>query len=489
MKKGLITIGLFIALIAAVVLLRAVYVFDDRQPKPAEGGASMTLNETQATQAAARLSEAIQIQTISYDDRSQFDAPAFLQFHQFLQNAFPQVHQVAEKTVINQYSLIYHIKGSDPTLKPVLFLGHMDVVPIDPFNRDKWSHPPFSGDISEGIVWGRGALDEKGGLMALMEATEGWLKQGNKAKRSIYLALGHDEEVGGADGAAQMAKYFADNNINFEFVLDEGGAVTEGLMQGFTRPVALLGIAEKGYANIELTVTAAGGHSSQPPPQTAVGILSQAIVNIEKNPFEPNLQFTELTFAHIGSYAPFTIKMVMANLWLFDSLVKNKLLSQPKIAASLRTTAAPTMVKGSPKSNILPTVASGVVNARIFPGESYDSVKQYIENVIDDPRVKVELGTKINPSPVSSTDSASYQLIAQSIVESDHNVLVAPYLVQGGTDSKYYYPVADNVYRFLMMRMNREKLKRLHGIDEQMPVADYIEAIEFYYRLLGKVGA
>lgn len=502
MKIFFKAIGLLLIVVIAVVLFRTFTVFTDQQPKPelASNGQKPQLDfQIDRDDALQRLSSAIQIRTISYDDRKRFDAPAFLRFHQHLRSAFPTVHQVAQKTVINQYSLIYHIAGSDPTLKPVLFLSHMDVVPIDDNTRNQWLHAPFSGDISGDIsddisdgsgsktVWGRGTIDDKGGLMALMEATEALLKQGAQPKRSLYLSFGHDEEVGGNNGAAQVAQYFIDHKIHFEFVLDEGGAVTEGLVNGFSQPVALVGIAEKGYTNLHLKVASQGGHSSQPPAQTAVGILSQAIVNIEQNPFPASLQFSELTFDAIGSYAPFVTRMVMSNLWLFEPLVKKVLLSQPKLGASLHTTMAPTMLSGSPKSNVLPTLATGVINSRIFPGETYDSVKARAISIINDPRVSVELSTKTNPSPVSSIDSYGYKLIAQTIVQSDSNILVAPYLVQGGTDSKYFYPVSNNVYRFLMVRTSKEKLKRFHGINEQISADDYFAAIGFYYHLLSRV--
>ena len=489
MKKIALTSALLLLTLVSTLLFRAIYTFDNQQPAPRiQLPAKAIFNQTDALQ---KLADAIKIPTISFDKTADklrhFDAAAFLKFHQHLQNAFPLVDKIAKKTVINQYSLIFHLPGQNPALKPVLLLSHMDVVPVDQHTRAQWTHEPFSGDITDEAIWGRGTIDDKGGLIALMQATEILLEQGIKPQRSIYLAFGHDEEIGGNAGAAKIAEHFAANNVHFDFVLDEGGAITEGIVQGFDRPVALIGIAEKGYANLHLKVTASGGHSSQPPAQTAVGILSQAIVKTEQNPFPASLLFSELTFDAIGSYAPFGTRLAMANLWLLSPLVKSVLMNQSKLAASLHTITAATKVSGSPKANVLPTVANGVINVRIFPGETADSVKKRVEQIIDDPRVAIAVTDQVNPSPVSSTDSYGYSLITQTIIESDPNILVAPYLVQGSTDSKFFYPVADHVYRFLPIRTSKEKLKRFHGINEQIAVNDYFAAIQFYYRILIEV--
>lgn len=484
MKKASFVVLPLIALIVVIVLVRTAFVFEDKQLKANTTVTELAIDESRALQ---QLSKAIQIPTISYDDESKVNGSSFLQFHRHLQQAFPLVHQQMQKQVINQYSLIFHFPGADKNLKPALFLAHMDVVPVDDNTLANWTHSPFSGKRVGDSIWGRGTMDDKSGVMALMEATELMLKQNHQPKRGFYLAFGHDEEVGGSQGAAKIAQHFSEKGIEFEFVLDEGGAITNGMMQGISRPVALVGIAEKGFVNIHLTVQSDGGHSSQPPKHTAVGILSQAIVNIEQNPFEPSLEFTKMTFDAIGSEAAFGSRMALANLWLTDRLVKNTLMKQSKLAASLHTTTAATMVTGSSKSNILPTQATGVVNARIFPGETWQSVKQRIEAIIDDPRVKVTTTMNSNPSPISTTDSLGFNLIAQSIRDLDDKTLVAPYLVQGGTDSKYFYGVSDNVYRFLMMRVTKDTLKRLHGIDEQITTTDYLDTIRFYYQMLKRI--
>ena len=490
MKKGLITIALLLVVVIATVSVRTNSVFEERQPVVNKDDLNGIVQKTQSISeaAATRLSQSIQIKTISYDDRQKFDTGEFKRFHQLLEDSYPTIHQVAKKTVINGYSLVYHVKGTDSSLKPALFLNHMDVVPVDPNTLDKWTHGPYSGDIKNGVVWGRGALDDKGGVMALMEGLELYLQDNNKPKRDIYLAFGHDEEVGGSEGAGKIAKYFADNKIQFEFALDEGGAVMDGILDGYNRPVAMVGIAEKGYVNVHLTVKGEGGHSSQPPAQTAVGILSQAIANVEQNQFPASMDFLGITFEHIGNHGSWPIRMVMSNLWLFGFVVEEEFLADPEMAASLRTTIAPTMLQGSPKSNALAQAAKGVINIRIMPGETYDTVKQHIETAINDPRVEVTLSAQSNPPPISSDESEAYKLLADTIVQTDDNALVAPYMVQAATDSKYYPPVSDNVYRFLMLRLNKENFKQMHGVNEQIAVEDYTKLIEFYYRMIHGAG-
>jgi carboxypeptidase PM20D1 len=481
MKKIILTLLVLVITLAAILVFRAGSMFHDRQPEPASGITEININEQQAVQ---RFSQALTIPTVSYDDRSNFDAAAFTRFREFLATAYPLVHQNAALTVVNDYSLVYHLPGSDPSLQPVLYMGHMDVVPVEEITRDEWTHPPFSGTVADGVVWGRGSVDDKFTVIALLEAMELLLSENVRPQRSIYLAFGHDEEVGGFDGAANVAKYFKDRGITFDYVMDEGGVVVEGMMEGLDRPLAVIGVSEKGFVNLVLTVNAPGGHSSQPPPQTAVGILARAIVKVEDHPFPADMDYTYMTFEAIGAEMPFSARLAMGNLWLLSPLVKNVMLKDKDDAAALRTTTAATMVTGSPKSNILPTRATAVINFRIFPGETVETVKQRVIELIDDDRVDVSTELATDPSPVSPVDSRGYELIAKTIRGMDENILVAPYMVRGGTDAKYFYAVSPNVYRFMMLRVDPDTIRYIHGIDEHVSVDDYFQAIRFYYHLV-----
>jgi len=469
--------------VGSLTIFRTLTAFEDVQPVPRHNLPQLSFEIPAVT---SRFSEAIRIPTFSYDDRSRFDADAFLSFHRHLEQAYPLVHRFSQKTVVNDYSLVFHLPGANERLKPVLFMGHMDVVPIEEVSRAQWSESPMGGAVAGGAIWGRGTLDDKMGVMALMEAMEMLLTSGARPQRAIYFAFGHDEEVGGFEGAKRIAEYFESEHLEFAFVLDEGGAVTEGILSAVDRPVAIIGIAEKGYVNIRLTVNAAGGHSSQPPAQSAVGILSRAIVRVEDQPFPAELTFLDQTFGAIGSYAGFSQRFGMANRWLLAPLIERKLLSSPASAAMLRTTTAATMVSGSPKSNILLTRATGVVNFRILPGETAQSVRARVQKIVADERVEVTAEMAIDPSAVSPTDSWGYHLLATTIRGFDDDILVAPYLVPGGTDARYFYSLSPNVYRFVMIRFNAGTMKRMHGIDEQIAVADYLNAIRFYYAVIGQ---
>lgn len=485
MKKILLLGLVSLVFLAAFCLYRAFFYYSDQQFHPQS---EINKIEIDRNFAAARLSQAIQIVTVSSDDNSQFNAENFISFHRFLNEKFPKVSQVAQRHVVNKFSLVYEFKGADATLKPVLFMGHMDVVPADDETLDKWEYPPFSGAIADNQIWGRGALDDKATVMALMEAMELQLEQGKQLQRSVYFSFGHDEEIGGQNGAAKVAEFFKQKNITFEMVLDEGGVIVENVLAGFSQPIALVGIAEKGFVNIRMTVSGEGGHSSMPPNQTAAGIVAEAITKLEANQFPARLDFTNLIFDAIGYYADFSLRLGMANQWLLAPLVEDKMLSRPSSAAGLRTTTAVTMLKGSSKSNVLPSQASAVVNFRVMPGENVDSVLAHVRQVINDPRVKFEVYMDSPASPISSHQTPQFKMIEHSIREIMPQTIVAPYLVQGGTDAKYFYELSNNVYRFLMVRITPDTLSAFHGINERILVDDYVMSIQYFYELLNKAG-
>jgi carboxypeptidase PM20D1 len=480
-KKFSIAVLCLAVVIAAVMAFRAGTVFTDRQIAPAGGIGDINLDPDAAVQ---RFATALTFPTISHDDRSRFDAAAFIALRDYLETAYPLVHQHAERTIINGYSLLFRLPGSDPSLEPVLFMSHMDVVPIEESTRPDWTHPPFDGVVEDGIVWGRGSMDDKIGVISLLESMELLLAENVRPERSVYLAFGHDEEVGGDDGAEQIAKYLEQQGIRFDFVLDEGGAVTQGQVDGIDNELAIIGVSEKGYVNLRLRVNAPGGHSSQPPPQTGLGILSRAIVRVEDNPFPTAIEPMMITVNEIGDRMPWTSRLALANLWLLAPLVERHLVSSPVSAAGIRTTTAATMASASPKANILPTRAEAMINFRILPGETVETVKQRVIDLIDDERVVVSDEYGSNPSPVSPIDTRGYRIIASTIRGTDEDILVAPYMVRGGTDATNFYRVSDNVYRFLMVRINDDTMRYVHGIDERVPVGDYLQAIRFYYHVM-----
>jgi carboxypeptidase PM20D1 len=480
MKKILLSITALVVMTLVIVVFRAITVFENNQYQVTQPLTPITLDESAVID---RFSQALQIPTISYDDSSKLDHAAFQAFHQHLAQYFPLTHAKTQLTKFNNYSLVYHLKGQNPQLKPALFMGHMDVVPVDEQTKDQWLQPPFSGKVVDGVVWGRGAIDDKVSVLALMESLEWFLAKDKIPQRDIYFAFGHDEEAGG-DGAKAIAKYFAEQDIQFEFILDEGGVITDGIIPGTTQPIAIVGVAEKGRVNFKLTVKGEGGHSSQPPAHTAAGILARAIVNVENNKFDARSEFFDLMFDNIGYSMPLSQRLPLANLWLFEPLVLSKLLKSPSSAASARTTTAVTMLQGSTKSNVLPTIATAVINFRILPGDTIDSIHAHLERVIDDPRVILSSDQANEASAVSPTDNIGFKLIESSIRRLDDNVLVTPYLVLAATDSRHFQGLSDNIYRFMMVSLNPETLKQFHGLNEQITVKDYLNAIQFYYAML-----
>lgn len=480
MKKILLSIAILFGVLVAILFYRATSVFENNQYQVTQPLLAIPLDESAVL---ARFSRALQIPTISYDDKSKFDHQAFQAFHQHLAESFPLTHAKTQLKKFKDYSMVFYLKGQNTLLKPALFMGHMDVVPVDEQTRDQWLQPPFSGKVVDDVIWGRGAIDDKVSVLALMESLESYLTQNIVPQRDIYFAFGHDEETGG-EGAIEIAQYFAEQNIQFEFILDEGGVITDGIIPGTTQPIGLVGVAEKGFVNFRLTVKGEGGHSSQPPAHTAAGILANAIVNVENNPFDARLEFFDLMFDNIGYSMPLAQRLPLANLWLFEPVVLSTLLKSSSSAASARTTTAVTMLQGSTKSNVLPTIATAVVNFRILPGDTVNSIQAHLERIIDDPRVVLTTELANEASAVSPTENIGFKLIESSIRRLDDNVLVTPYLVLGATDSRHFQHLSDNIYRFMMVSLNSETLKQFHGLNEQIAVKDYLNAIQFYYAML-----
>ena len=485
MKKVLLSIVTVIIIIFIIVVYRGNTVFENNQYQVNTPLQTIAIDHDSAV---ARFSQAIQIPTISYDNPDKLDHEAFQSFHKLLAQSFPLVHAKTQLTTFNNYSMVYHFKGRNPQLKPALFMGHMDVVPVDAQTKSQWQQPAFSGNVIDGVIWGRGTIDDKVSVMALMESLEFYLSNNQQPQRDIYFAFGHDEEAGGK-GAQAIAKHFAEQNIEFEFILDEGGVISEGIIPGTTQPIALVGVADKGFVNFKLTVKGAGGHSSQPPAHTAAGILAKAIVAVENHPFAARSEFFDLMFENIGFSMPLMQRLPLANMWLFEPVVLNTLLNSASSAASARTTTAVTMLQGSTKSNVLPTIATAVVNFRILPGDTIASIQAHLEQVIDDDRVSISSEQANEASAVSPTDNIGFKLIESSIRRLDDQVLVTPYLVLGATDSRHFQHLSNNIYRFMMVTLNPDSLNQFHGLNEQITVNDYLNAIQFYYAMLDQTAS
>lgn len=481
-KKIFLSLGLMLALFASLLLVRT-FRFNSKQVnvKPIQ---PIAIDEGAV---AARLAQAIRFQTVSYQDEKQVRGEEFLAFHKYLEEIFPKVHATLTKELVGGYSLLYKWQGRNETLQPILLMAHQDVVPVETDSLGNWEHPPFDGLITDGYIWGRGAMDDKSALVSIMEAVEMFLHQGFQPERTIYLAFGHDEEVGGDKGAAQIAQLLKQRNVEFEYILDEGLAITEGVVPDFPWPLAVIGIAEKGYLSLELSVKLDGGHSSMPQPQTAIGVLSAAISRLESQQMPARLEGAQRkTFEYIGPELPFAKKLLMANLWLFRPIVERSLASTPATNASIRTTTAATIIDGGLKENVLPTEARAVVNFRLLPGDTSDQVISHVTRAINDSRVKVNrFGTSnIEASSVSNIKAPGFRKIELTLRQLYPELRVAPGLVLGGTDAKHYAALSNNIYRFAPIRLRPEDMSRLHGLNERVSVKDYAASVRFYYQLI-----
>ncbi len=434
--------------------------------------------------AAGRLSGALKFKTVSSIDQSEVDYTQLAGLQEYIAKSFPLVNSTLEKKIINNYGLLYIWQGSDNQKKPVLLLAHQDVVPAP---AEGWKHQPFSGDIADGFIWGRGAIDDKGCLMSVLEMAEYLIKDGFKPSRSIYIAFGFDEEVGGQQGAAKIGEYFKAQGLQFESIFDEGMFVTQGAVPAVKPPVALIAVAEKGYLSLELVAESAGGASSMPPQETTVGILAAAIDKLQKHPFPTRMTGPAADlFEYLGPEMSFPYKMIFANMWLFRPLIESELVSSPGTNATIRTTLAPTMFEGSQRDNVLPPKATAVVNFRILPGETMQSVTDRVKSVINDPRVKIQPAPVFanDPSPVSSIDGWSYKILDKTIREVMPDVLVAPMISIGGTDCIHYIGLSTDIYRFLPERLYGDDLSMLHGMNERISITNYGEMINYYIQLV-----
>lgn len=435
--------------------------------------------------ALSNLSNAIKIKTISNSDYNKTKWEEFEKLHKYLENTYQLMHGKLEKTKINEYSLVYKWKGKENREKPILFTAHMDVVPVAEKSIEEWEHHPFSGKITDQFVWGRGTLDIKIQMIGICEAVEYLLSQDYEPNRDIYIAFGHDEEVGGKEGAIFIAKYFEENAIDFEFVIDEGGCVTEGAMSNVESPVAVIGIGEKGYANIRLNLEQNGGHSSMPPKHTAIGELSKAVVDLENNQCKAELiKPVKEMLAYIGPEMSFINKIIISNLWMFEPLFKRVFSKTKSGNAMLRTTTAATMSEGSLEPNILPQKASMIFNFRILPGQRGKDLLQHIKNTIKNPKIQIESLRLEEPSKISSVDSKAFKIVEKTVYQIFKDAVVSPYIVLAGTDARKYENVSQDIYRFSPYQIHNDDLKRMHGTNERISHKNVKRTIQFFVQII-----
>lgn len=447
---------------------------------------------TQDHAAINRLSQAIQYQTISYEDTTEVDYDEYEKFAQFLEEQYPNLHKKADLIRIGTYSLLFRWEGNNPSLKPALFLGHYDVVPVTENSEEFWDYPAFAGEVAEGFVWGRGALDDKGGILSVVEAAEQLMQENFQPSRTIYIALHHDEEVGGMRGAKKVSEYLEEKGVELEYLVDEGPPVAIEILENVDVPIALIGVAEKGSVNIELVYRQEGGHSSMPPRVTVISSLSRAINRIEQTPMEAHFKGLIVeTFEPLIPYMNFTQRLAFNNTWLFKPRIIRKLSENPATNAALRTTAAKTIFEAGFKENVLPVEGRVIINFRLHPNDTIEDVEQYVRDVIRNSDIDIRIMERArNASPVSDRRVRPYQILKETIQEQFENALVSPSLFVAASDSRHFHNLTSNVYRFRPIRATHDDRERVHGINERISADNYLEMIDFQKKLIrnGSIG-
>jgi carboxypeptidase PM20D1 len=482
---GRIALVLFVAIIAviAIALARTLMYRPPGQVSTAEVRVVPSV-PFDVAQAAQHLSQAVQIQTVSHQNLADDQPAEWAKLHDFLLASYPAAHAAMTREIVGKNTLIYTWKGSDPSLAPILLMAHQDVVPVTAGSEAEWKHPPFSGAIADGAVWGRGSIDDKGSLITLFEGVEALAKTGFRPRRTVMIVSGEDEETHGT-GAQAAAALLKSRGIKAQFVLDEGLAeITDNPITG--GKLSLIGTAEKGYATLKVTAKAEGGHSSAPPADGGgVVALSHAVTAINDRGFP--MDFRGPGAAMLQTLAPrasFPVRMAVANAWLFKPMLIKQMGATAAGAAMLHTTIAPTMLQGSPKENVLPQDATAWINYRIAPGDTSAGVMARARAAVG--RLPVALSwvdAPSEPSPVSSTASDGWKMIS-AVAGKVIGAPVAPSLVTAGTDSRYLQGVASDVYRFQPMAFGPKDIETIHGTNEHLTFENLRQCVDFYARLI-----
>lgn len=479
LKKILLGVLAALVVLGAVVLARAALFTPG-----AQASAEPLTDSLDGSGVAARLSRAVQFPTVSQQPPARTDPAVFEAFAAWLETTYPEVHRALKRERVGGHTLLYTWAGRDPRAAGML-TAHYDVVPVIPGTEKDWKHPPFSGAIAEGYVWGRGTLDNKAAVITILEAATALLKQGFQPAHTLYLSFGHDEELGGDQGAAAVAALLKSRNVRLAWSLDEGSFVLDGVIPGIARPVASINVAEKGYLTIELVARGAGGHSALPPPETAVGQVARAVHALQRTPLPGGLDgVSGEMFDALARNMSFGARLLFANRWLFGPVLERRLAASPASNALLRTSTAPTMIAGGVKENVLPIEASATVNFRLHPRDTPESVLAFVKKTVADERLETKVLRAGRASVVASADSPAYRAIAAAARRAFGDIVVAPGITVGGTDSKHYGTVSDNAYRFNPITVGPQDLTGFHGTNERIAVENLVRATRFYIELM-----
>ncbi len=473
-------------LFIAVILVRALlFVPSAAENSAAENSAadvSVDFDEVSVTDHLARM---LRVPTVSNLDSSRVDFSLFAEFRSLLETLYPTVASNCERELAGATGVFYRWKGKNADA-PTVLMAHYDVVPAD---SEGWTHPPFAGEVdSNGVLWGRGAIDTKITLCGIMEAAELHLKNGFVPEHDVYLAFSGDEEIMGPSALA-IVDALENRGIRPALVLDEGGAVVQNVFPGVSKPCAVIGVTEKGIMNVQFSTKSNGGHSSAPPVNNPVGRLASAIRRIEDHPFPARLTpASRAMFDILGRHSSFVYKILFANLWCFFPVLKQICtLTGGELNALVRTTCLFTMLDGSPAFNVMPQQATAGANLRLLAGDSAESALARLVRTVADPQVSLLKQYSYEPSPSANLSGESWSRVETAVRQTWPGVIVSPYLMVAATDSRHYCRICDTVLRFSAMELTKEERATMHARDERIPSSKISRTCSFFYHVIAQV--
>ena len=433
-----------------------------------------------------RFRELLRIPTVSRADESTVEWTRFEEFRAALATLYPHTHRVLAHEIVDGHSLLYRWAGRDAA-DPLVLMAHQDVVPVV---DAEWQHPPFDalviGDGADAEIHARGAIDDKGSLVAILEAVEALAAEGFTPARDVYLAFGHNEETAGG-GAEAMVQTLKSRGVRPALVIDEGGAVVDGVIPGVTVPTAMVGVAERGVMTLWLTAREGGGHASTPPATPATARLARAIDRLHRHPFPTRISApVRAMLTTIAPHAPQPLRAVFQHLSITGPLLATVFAKLgPEMNAIVRTTAVATQLSGAPGENVLATTAKAAVNIRLLTGDTIASATEHARRAIGDPEIELEVRHGSDPSPVSPWKGEAWRRIAVAVRDSlGEDIVTTPYLQLGASDSRSFTAISDHVYRFTPFHLTRAERDALHSHDERIRVEVWLRGIGFYRALV-----
>ncbi|WP_029902713.1 M20/M25/M40 family metallo-hydrolase [Prevotella sp. 10(H)] len=507
--KRFITAVLLLFIVLVIILLVKTWIYPFQ--KNEVDNSNTTLNIIPSEKAIKRLVGGIRIPTVSNEVYENTNFKPFDEFKAYLPKVYPQIYRNMDTLTVNNYGLVFHWKGKNKNLKPILFLSHYDVVPVIGYDvsaeiatdtifqpddtpverinsvQTKWDYSPFSGTVINGRIYGRGTLDMKGMLFSLFEAADDLITEGWQPERDIWFAFGHDEEVSGRQGAVHIADYFKQQGITFDAVYDEGGiiAASGSAMQSIKKPIALVGIGEKGFLTLRIKVSGLGGHSSMPPAKSSLVYAAEIIEKLNSNQMPATIISPIASFLdNIGGEMNFTSRIAIANQWLLKPVLFSTLSKSPSSNALIRTTTAISMAKGSDAPNVLTSVSEVTVNFRILPGETVSDVINHVKEICKDYEVEMEVISDREPSSISPENTRGFNIIKESLSQLYPGTIVSSYITIGGTDAYKYQIVSDNLYRFMPVELNQYEQRAIHNENEHITLDNYGRMIWYFKEVM-----